>query len=153
MYLAQKAQITLFIAKKVTVPAEYTDFINIFSKKLVKVLFKETSINMHTIKLVDCKQLSYGVIYSLVTIKFEKLKIYIKTNLINEFIWPSKSLAGTLILFVCKFDESFHLCVYYQEINNSTIKNWYPLSLIDKLLNWLKQAKRFIQLNLTNAYY
>ena len=33
------------------------------------------------------------------------------------------------------------------------IKNRYFLLLIRKLLDWLEQAKRFTQLNLTSAYY
>lgn len=40
IHLAQKAQITLLPTKKVTVPAEYSDFINIFLGKLFEVLLK-----------------------------------------------------------------------------------------------------------------
>ena len=37
--------------------------------------------------------------------------------------------------------------------HNIIIKNWYPLPLISELLDWLGQAKRFIELDLINAYY
>ena len=41
----------------------------------------------------------------------------------------------------------------YWDLNNITIKNWYPLPLIGELLDWLGRVKRFTQLDLTNAYY
>ena len=51
IYLAQKAQIALLLAKEVTVLREYTDFIKVFSKKSAKMLPKRTGINEHIIKL------------------------------------------------------------------------------------------------------
>ena len=39
------------------------------------------------------------------------------------------------------------------DLNNLTIKNWYPFLLIGESLDWLGQAKHFIQLNLTSAYH
>ena len=64
-----------------------------------------------------------------------------------------KSPASALILFVCKSDCSLRLCVHYQGLNNLTIKNCYLVLLISEFLNWLRQAKRFTQLNFTNAYH
>ena len=86
IYLAKEAQIASLLAEKVTVPVEYADFINIFSKKLTKELPKRTDINKHTIKLEESKQPPYRPIYSLGQVEFETLKTYIKTNLANDFI-------------------------------------------------------------------
>ncbi len=47
---------------------------------------KYTSINNHTIKLVDNRQLLYSLIYGLGFMKLEMLKAYFKINLINSFI-------------------------------------------------------------------
>ena len=41
----------------------------------------------------------------------------------------------------------------YWSLNNITIKNRYPLPLIGKSLDRLGRARRFTQLDLTNAYY
>ena len=76
--------------------------------------------------------------------ELETLKAYIETNLANGFIRPSKSPAGTPILFDRKSDGSLHLCVDYQCLNNLTIKNQYPLPLIGELLGRLRRARRFI---------
>ena len=110
-------------------------------------------INKLRIDLKASKQLPYRSIYSLGLVELEIFKTYIKSNLANKFIQPSKSPAEAPIFFVQKFDGNFYLCMDYRGLNNLTIKNQYLLSLIKKLLNWLKKANRFTQLNLTNAYH
>ena len=140
---ARKAQIALLLAKKVTVPAKYSDFANVFSKESEEVWPKRTEINKHAIKLEDGKQPLYEPIYSLCPVELETLKTYIKTNLANDFIWPLNSPIGTPILFVPKPNGSLRLCVNYQGLNNLTITNRYPLLLIRKSLDRLTQAKRF----------
>ena len=85
--------------------------------------------------------------------ELETLKAYIKNNLINNFIRPSKSPAGAPILFDKKPDGSQKLCVDYQGSNNLTTKNWYPLSLVGESLDRLGQAWQFTQIDLINAYH
>ena len=99
--LERKAQIALLKAKEtsVSIPAEYLDFANVFSKKLAVVLLEYTKINTHAIDLKKGKQLPYGPIYSLGPVELETLKTYIETNLANGFICLFKSLADALILF------------------------------------------------------
>ena len=113
IHLARKSQIALLIAKKVTVLAKYSDFANIFSKKSSEMLLKYAGINGYAIKLENSKQPFYRPSYSLSSVELKTLKTYIKTNLANSFIRPLKSPAGAPILFVCKPDVSFRLCVYY----------------------------------------
>ena len=86
IYLAQKAQIALLPIEKVTIPAEYADFADFFSKKSTKVLPERTDNNKYAIKLVDDKQLLYRSIYSLGPIELKTLKTYIETNLATGFI-------------------------------------------------------------------
>lgn len=74
-------------------------------------------------------------------------------KLITKFIQSFKSLANTSIIFDQKPDKSLHLYINYQGLNNPTIKNWYSLPLIEKILNKLGWAKHFTLLNLTNAYH
>ena len=78
--------------------------------------------NKYAIELEKGKQLLFGLIYSLRLVKLKILKTYIKINLTNNFIWPSKSLARAPILFNKKPDGSFHLCVNYQSLDNLIIK-------------------------------
>ena len=69
--------------------------------------------NKHAIKLEEGKQPLFGPIYSLELVELETLKTYIKTNLANGFIRPSKSLAGAPILFDRKLDKSLRFYVDY----------------------------------------
>ncbi len=85
--------------------------------------------------------------------ELEILKTYIETHLKTGFIQPSKSLAGTPILFDKKPNGSFHLCVNHWDLNNLTIKNRYPLPLIGEALDCLGQAEWFTQLDLTSTYH
>lgn len=100
LHLAEKAQITLLLAKKVIVPEKYLDFLNVFSKKLIVELFEYFNINKYAINLESYKKPPYRLIYSLGLVELETLKTYIETNLINSFIYLSKFLVKALIFFV-----------------------------------------------------
>ena len=76
-----------------------------------------------------------------------------ETNLANGFIKPSKSPAGAPILFDQKSDRSLWLYVDYRGLNNLTMKNRYPLPLIGELLDRLRRARQFTQLDFINAYH
>ena len=140
---SRRSQVSGLIAKEALtkVPAEYSDFADVFSPDLASELPKHTGINNHAIELVDSQQPPYG--HSLGPVELESLKAYIETNLGNEFIRPSKSLLGAPILFDRKSDGSFRLCVDYRDLNNLTIKNRYLLPLIRESLDRLGRAKQF----------
>ena len=133
--------------------AKYSDFANVFSPDLASKLPKHTKINNPAIELVDGQQPPYGPIYNLKSVELEILKAFIVINLANGFIRPSKSPAGAPVLFDRNSDNSFQLCVDYRGLNNLTIKNRYPLPLIEELLDKLRRAKQFTQLDLTSVYY
>ena len=120
---------------------KYVDFADISSLDLVSKLYEHIRINNHTIKLIDGQQPSYGPSYSLGLVELETLKGYIKTNLANGFIKPSKSPSDTLILLDQKSDSFFRFCINYWDLNNITIKNRYSLPLIKKLLDRLRRTK------------
>ncbi len=92
---------------------KYSDYVEVFSSDLVMELTEKTRMNKHAIKLIEEKQLPYGIIYALSLIELETLKTYIKTYLKTGFIRPSKSLTGASILFNKRPDGSLYLCVNY----------------------------------------
>ncbi len=95
------------------IPAKYSDYADIFSSDLAMELPENTGINEHAIELINGKQSPYGPIYALSPVELETLKTYIETYLKTGFIRPSKSPAGTPILFDKKPDGSLCLCVNY----------------------------------------
>ena len=155
VHSSRRSQISGLIVKEasIKVPDKYANFADIFSSDLASKLSDHTKIKDHAIKLVDDQQPYYGPIYNLGPVELETLKAYIKTNLANSFIRPSKSPAGALILFDRKLDGSLRLCIDYKGLNNLTIKNRYLLPLVGQSLNRFGRARRFTQLDLTSAYY
>ena len=151
----RRPQISSLIAEEALtkVPAEYSEFADVFSLDLATKLPEHTEINTYAIDLEEGKQPPYGPIYSLRPVELETPKTYIENNMANGFIRPSKSPAGAPILFDKKPDGSLRLCVNYRGLNKITIKNRYPLPLIGESLDRLGRAKRFIQLDLTSAYH
>ena len=103
----------LFNKASTKVSAEYSNYNNVFSVEYIIKLSENIKMNEYVIKLKESKQLSFGLIYNLELVELETLKTYIKTNLANGFIWPSKFLTKAFILFDRKSDGSFRLCVNY----------------------------------------
>ena len=155
VHFSYKSQMAGLIAKKsfIKILAKYANFADIFFLDLISKLLKHTRINNYAIKLVDGQQPSYGVIYSLKLVELEILKTYIEINLANKFIKLFKLSVGALIFFDRKSNGFFWLCINYRGFNNLTIKNWYLLSLVGELLNRLRRARQFSQLDFTNAYH
>ena len=113
IYLDKKAQIASFFIKKVKISDKYLDFTNVFFKEKVLVVPEHGKLNQHAINLENGKQPPYGLIYSLVPVELETLKIYIKTHLKTGFIQRFKSLSSASILFDKNPDSNFRLCFNY----------------------------------------
>ena len=134
-----KAQVGVPLFNKAPneVPAEYSNYSNVFSVQYAVELLENTEMNKHTIKLEEGKLPLFGPIYSLGPVELEILKTYIEIYPANGFIWPFKSPVRAPILFNKKPDRSLRFYIDYQDFNNLTIKNQYLLSLIDKSLDQL----------------
>eukprot|EP00833_Pecoramyces_ruminatium_P006824 jgi/Orpsp1_1/1180856/evm.model.c7180000074882.1 len=133
------------------IPPQYRDLHIVFSKK------EADKLPPH--RLTDCKivlekdaSLHYGPIYPLTEKEDIVLKEYIQENLKKGFIRPSESPAGYPVLFQKKKDGSLRLCIDYKKLNAVTIRNSYPLPLINDIIERVKGAKYFTKLDLRSAY-
>ena len=102
IYSSRQAQVATLMSKETGIPAEYSDFSNVFSSDSAAELPEHIGINDHAIDLLNNKQPLYRPIYSLEPVELAMLKTYIKANLASDFIKSSKSSPGALILFVRK---------------------------------------------------
>jgi len=71
----------------------------------------------------------------------------------KQFIRSSASPWGAPVLLVKKKDGSMRLCVDYRQLNKVTIKNRYPLSRIDDLMDQLVGAEVFSKIDLRSGYH
>nr|GEU39389.1 reverse transcriptase domain-containing protein [Tanacetum cinerariifolium] len=71
----------------------------------------------------------------------------------KEFIRPSSSPWEAPVLFVKKKDESFRMCIDYQELNKLTVKNRYPLPRINDLFDQLQGSSVYSKIDLRSGYH
>jgi hypothetical protein len=79
----------------------------------------------------------YKTPYRMATLELAKLKEHIMELLEKGFIHPSSSPWEAPMIFVPKKDGTQRLCVDYHALNVVTIKNKYPLPMIDDLFDQL----------------
>ena len=91
--------------------------------------------------------------YRMDPIELKELKLQLQELLKKGFIRPSVSPWGAPVLFVKKKDGTLRLCTDYRQLNKLTLKNKYPLPIIDNLLNQLKGASIFSKIDLRSGYH
>ena len=135
------------------IPAEYRDLCEVFEEVSDDQALADHQPWDHEIPIQEGKAPSYMPIRQLGEQEQKELREYVDTNLRRGYIRPSKSPAGYPILFVPKKDGTLRLCVDYRKLNEITIKNRYPLPLIDELRQQTSKAKIFTKLDIREAYH
>jgi len=90
--------------------------------------------------------------YNLTPEETKELDSFLDKQLAKGYIHPSKSPMASPFFFVSKKDGKLQPCQDYCYLNEWTIKNAYPLPLISKLLNKLKEAKLFTKFDVQWGY-
>ena len=91
--------------------------------------------------------------YSLSKLELKTLREFLNSALKSGKISFSRFSTSVSILFVSKpKGRGLRLCVDYRGLNKITIRNRYPLSLIDELRDRVTGSKRFTKLDLMTAY-
>ena len=134
------------------IPREYEKYFHLFSEKTAAKLPPHQNFD-HAINITEGKQPPFGPIYSLSQKELEVLQEYLDRMIAQGKIQPSKSPAGAPILFVPKPNGKLRLCVDYRALNDVTIKNRYPLPLMNELRDRVTGAKIFTKLDLRDGYY
>ena len=91
--------------------------------------------------------------YRMAPVELKELKLQLQEWLEKGFIHPSVSPWGAPVLLVKKKDSTLWLCVDYRQLNKMTVKNKYPLPMIDDLFDQLKGASVFSKIDLRYGYH
>ena len=82
-----------------------------------------------------------------------ELKLQLREMMDKGYIWPSVSPWGAPVLFVKKKDDTLRLCIDYRQLNKVTIKNKYPLPMINDLFDQLGGVSIFSKIDLRSGYH
>jgi hypothetical protein len=83
----------------------------------------------------------------------DELERQIKDMLDRGVIQPSTSPYASPVILVKKKDGGWRMCVDYRYLNELTVKNRYPLPIVDELLDELHGTRWFTKLDLRSGYH
>ena len=84
--------------------------------------------------------------------KLQKVKEYLNENLFKGFITLSKAAYSSSVLFIMKANSDLWFCVNYWKLNALTKWNWYPLLLIEEIIEKILECKHLTHLNIIAAF-
>ena len=126
-------------------------YIEAYNTRNIKILSKLKEID-YTIKLNRNNPL-YSLIYSLSNQELGKLQNYLDNTIEKGWIYYLTLSTSAPILFVLNKDSRLRLYIDYRGLNKVTIKNYYLLSLISKILNRLLGTKVLSKISIKDTYY
>jgi hypothetical protein len=83
---------------------------------------------------VNCRPYRYSLE------KKDEIERQVATMLKSGVIVPSLSPFASPVLLVKKKDNSWRFCIDYKKLNSITVKNKFPLSIIDEFLDEIAGA-------------
>ncbi|CAG8974418.1 hypothetical protein HYALB_00010058 [Hymenoscyphus albidus] len=132
-------------------PPQYHEHLGTFDKKRADKLPPHRDCD-HSIELLPGTTPPYGPLYNMSQEELLVLREYLREQLDKGFIRASTSPAAAPVLFAKKPGGGLRFCVDYRGLNAITIKNRYPLPLVQETLQRISRAKYFTKLDVIHAF-
>ena len=130
-----------------SIPEEYHDFTNVFSKAKAEKLALHWPYNLK-INLEEGTSLLIVPMYPLSQSELEVLCNFLDDHLQTRFICQTSSSHGALVILTLKKDKTLCLCVDFRGLNKITKKDRYPLPFISDLLTTAGKAHIYTTIDL-----
>jgi hypothetical protein len=107
----------------------------------------------HAIDITPNAPLPNGPVYHHSLMENDEIKCQIQEMHQKGHFKPNSSPCGSPIVLVEKKDDTWRLCIDYRTSNKIALRNWYPIPLIDDLLDQFKGGKFFTKIDLKSGYH
>ena len=138
---------------KTVLPSHYHEFLPLFDRSAAERLPVSRPGVDHQIRLLPGTQPPAGLLYRMNRDELEVLHKTLTDLLARGLIRPSQSPAASPVIFVRKPGGGLRFCVDYRGLNDVTVKNRYPLPLIQETLERLSKAVYFTKLDVVAAFH
>lgn len=128
------------------------DFADVMPAKLPDRLPPRRAVD-HKIKLLPGSKPPALRPYRLSQVELAELKRQLEELVSMGYMRPSHSPYGASALFERKPNGELRMCLDYRALNKQTVRNRYPLPLIDDCFDRLGEAVYFTKLDLKQGYY
>ena len=130
----------------------YNDYLPLFSEESARKHPSHRPGVEHEIQLDPEFKPTFGPLYPLSQNELKAQKEWTDDMLDKGFIRPSSIPAAASMLFVKKKEGSLRPCLDYRGLNKGTVKDRYPLPLINKTLTRIAKAKIITKIDIREAY-
>lgn len=107
----------------------------------------------HHIPLMEGTQPINQRCYRVPYVQKAEIERQVAEMLSSGIIQESSSPFASPVILVKKKDGTWRMCIDYRKLNDVTVKNRYPIPIIDELLDELKGAQWFTKLDLRSGYH
>lgn len=134
------------------IPVEYHEISEVFCKQQALSLPPHRPYDC-AIDLLPGSTFPRSRLYNISRPERVAMEEYINNSLAAGIIRPSSSPLGAGFFFVGKKDGTLRPCIDFRGLNDITVKNKYPLPLMNSAFEFLQGATVFSKLDLRNAYH